>query len=93
MIKFEFKNKEESNFDQVYRFLCDQVHAFKRAMKQAKSLEERNILQEQYDIYNRLPYYEYLVGCMYGDYGQKAQLEAYVAGEKVMNAWNSRTNS
>jgi DNA primase len=93
MIKHEFKKKEESNFEQVYGFLCDQVHAFRRAMKQVKTLEERDALQEHYQIYDRVAEYEGLLEYMSGDFGDKALVQAYLRGEVVMKEWNSRINN
>jgi hypothetical protein len=92
-IKYEFKKKEENHFDEVYRFLCNQIHAFRKSMKQVKTLEERNALQEFYQIYDKLPYYEYLVECIDGQHGEQTQVEAYFfEGKKVMNEWISRVN-
>ncbi|WHZ04960.1 CHC2 zinc finger domain-containing protein [Neobacillus sp. YX16] len=92
-IQYEFKRKEESNFDEVFRFLCDQVHAYRRAMKQVKTIKDRNALQKFYQIYDQLPYYEYLLQDMSGDNGEDAQVEAYFVGEEKMDEWNSRINS
>lgn len=92
-IKHEFKKKEESNFDVVFRFLCDMVHAYKRAMRQVESEQERDILQERYQIFDKCPYYQYLLDCMACDHGEGAQVEAYLKGEEVMNEWNFRLNS
>jgi DNA primase len=92
-IKYEFKRKEESHFEVVHRFLCDQVHAFKRAMKQVRNVEEVKALQDFYQIYDKLPYYQYLLECLLGDYGEVPQVEAYLKGEEVMNEWNYRINN
>lgn len=93
-IKYEFKKKEESNFDVVYRFLCDKTHAFRRSMKEAKTMREVKAMQHFYNIYNLLPYYEYLLDCMLGEYGEIPQVEAYLEAEGVMEKWhNSQMNN
>jgi hypothetical protein len=93
VVKYEFKKKEESNFDNVYRFLCDQVNAFRKAMRIAVNLEERDALQDYYKIYDRLPYYQGLLVEMLGDLGQNAQIEAYLKGEELMNEWKCRISN
>lgn len=92
-VKFEFKKQEEAKFNEVYTFLCDQIHAFRKAMKQVKNEKERDLVQEHYQIYDRLPYYQYLLECMYGGHGEIPQVKAYLEGEEVMKKWNLRINS
>lgn len=93
VIKHEFKKKEESNFDEVYQFLCDMVRAYRKVMKQVKNMDEVILLQDHYQLYDRLPYYEYLLDCMIGDGGEVAQVEAYLRGEELMHEWDFRVNN
>jgi DNA primase len=88
-----FKKNEESNSKQVTEFLLEMVSAYKKAMKQVKTLQDRDALQIHYQIYDSLPYYQYLLECMYGDYGEYPQVQAYLRSEEVMNEWNFRINS
>lgn len=92
-IKYEFKRREEKNSNDVYRFLCDQVHAFRRAMKQAVNEEQVCALQNFYQIYDKLPYYIGLLEDLDGINGDNAQVIAYFEGEELMHEWNGRINS
>ncbi|KGM46333.1 CHC2 zinc finger domain-containing protein [Neobacillus niacini] len=92
-VKYEFKRREEKNSNEVYRFLCDQVHAFRRAMKQAENEEQVSALQKFYQIYDKLPYYIGLLEDLDGKNGDNAQVKAYFEGEELMQEWNGRINS
>ncbi|WP_175596792.1 hypothetical protein [Bacillus sp. MRMR6] len=51
-------------------------------------MELRDALQDFYQIYDRLPFYEYLLQDMLGDNGEDTQ--AYLEGEEKMYELNSR---
>lgn len=89
-VNYEFKKNEQSNFTEVFYFLCDMTQAYRRAMRQAKNMREVLAMQHFYNIYNLLPYYEYLLDCMAGDYGDMAQVAAYLEAEGVVKQWNLR---
>lgn len=92
-IKYEFKKQEENSFDVVYQFLCDMTHDYRRSMKQAKTMREVLTMQHFYKIYDLLPYYEYLLDCMLGEYGDIAQVDAYLEAEGVMEQWIYQTSN
>lgn len=93
VIDYEFSKHEMSNFNRVYYFLCNMVHAYRRSMKQASNWREVKAMQHFYQIYDKLPEYEDMLDCMLGNHGDIAQVEAYLTAEEVMKQWNFRMNN
>jgi DNA primase len=86
----EFSRNEKQNFKEVINNLSNIVRSFNDSTSLIETMEDAETLAP---IYHLQPYYQYLLDCMLGDYGDVAQIEAYLEAEGVVARWNSQRNN
>ncbi|WP_158595067.1 CHC2 zinc finger domain-containing protein [Oceanobacillus piezotolerans] len=85
----EFIQMHQQKFNAVYILLSDMMHSFKRSMSKANNMDEVIMAHELYRVYDVIPYYEHLLDCMLGQYGEVIQVETYLVAERIVKQWHS----